>query len=153
MPEAPVQETPIETSPTESPSDNAAAPAKVRKKAEKKAAKAKPVAKLNGHVKMAKKPAKVKDDSARHVSKDLTVDQKRVAVLKALKQMGATGATTAKSKLQVAAKSGLSGFDVYGICYHKNQLAVEGLIKQAEHQDVRGLCYYVTAKGLKSLEK
>jgi hypothetical protein len=156
MPEAPVQEAP--TTPTEtSPEVNTAAPAKVRKRAEKKAAKTK--AATNGHTKPVKKaPVAKKAKTAgapvlRETTPGLTGEQKRTMVLRALKQMGATGSMEAKSKAQIAVKAQLTEFDVYCACYHKNPLQATGLVKAAEHEDVRGLCYYVTAKGLKSLEK
>lgn len=82
----------------------------------------------------------------------LTVEQRRVAVVKAMTAMGATSATGAKTADQISAKSKLTRFDVYGILYHANKLQSEGYVKQVQIEDVRGLSYYLTAKGAKGYQ-
>lgn len=78
--------------------------------------------------------------------------ERRVAFLKMLKKLGATSAAAARSKTEIAAKLGYGEYDVYCLGYHKYPLAVNGLVKSATHEE-GGLAFYITVKGLASLDK
>lgn len=79
----------------------------------------------------------------------LSVDQRREKVVKTMIKIGANNATSAKTADQIAAKTGFTRFDIYGLLYHTNFLAQEGYVKQVKIEGVKGLSYYLTAKGSK----
>lgn len=83
---------------------------------------------------------------------DKSVGERRLAVVIALRKMGATGEKAARTADELAAKTGLSRFDVYGQLYHTHKLQKEGFAKQCEVEGVRGLSYYLTAKGFKATD-
>lgn len=79
--------------------------------------------------------------------------ERRWAIVSAMKSLGATNALSAKTADEIAKKSGLTRFDVYGHLYHTRQLQVEGYAKQVSHEEVRGLSYHLTAKGAKAVKE
>jgi len=81
---------------------------------------------------------------------DMSPTQRRLAVIKAMRKIGAVSATTAATADLLAEKSGLTRFDVYGQLYHANPLQKNGFVKQVQVEGVRGLSYHLTAKGQKS---
>lgn len=94
----------------------------------------------------AKKPTK-KPASGFERASDVPWNEKKVAVFKALKQLGATkGPTSARSAVQVADKAGVSQRDVRHYCYHAR---AAGLVEVAEAEGVRGYSFYLTARGAK----
>lgn len=83
---------------------------------------------------------------------DKSVGERRLAVVIALRKMGATSEKAARTADELAAKTGLSRFDVYGQLYHTHKLQKEGFARQCEVEGVRGLSYYLTAKGAKATD-
>ena len=79
--------------------------------------------------------------------------ERRLAVVVALRKLGALSEKMARTADDVAAKSGLTRFDVYGQFYHTHRLQTEGYVKQCEVDGVRGLSYYLTAKGAKATDE
>jgi hypothetical protein len=67
-----------------------------------------------------------------------------------MRKLGARDPDTARTADELAAKSGLTRFDVYGQLYHTHRLATGGYVKQVQVEGVKGLSYYLTAKGLKA---
>lgn len=104
------------------------------------------------------KPAKaeksVKTDKVgtggRVTTTNLTPAERRTMLLKAMKKLGATSAGAARTADEIAKKSGLTRFDVYGLCYHSHPLVTDKLVKIAKIEGVHGLSYYLTASGLKA---
>ena len=128
---------------------------KAFKKAIKKSAAKKVAAKAaskSGGDKPAKKRAAAKAASDRGMA-DVPVKERRVALLKLLVKLGATSGADARPCGVLAEKLGYTAYDVYCLCYHKYELATEGLVKQAKVEGQRGVCYYVTAKGRESLKR
>lgn len=103
--------------------------------------------------KLAKKAVKKtvkKADKSRTTTEGLTVEERQTQLIKAMKKSGANSAGTACTAKVLAEKAGLTEFDVYCLCYHKNQLVTNGLVKIAKLEGVRGLSYYLTVKGSKT---
>lgn len=78
------------------------------------------------------------------------VAERRQMLVKLMVKMGAVSPATAKTKGELAAKCGLTEFDVYGLLYHTHLLQTGGFVKQVKIDGVKGLCYHLTAKGLKA---
>lgn len=125
----------------------AAKPKATAKKTPTKAAKPKPKA-IAKPVKAVAKAPKVRAIG----DTDAPVAERRQIVVRAMIKMGATGATSARTADEISAKSGLTRFDVYGLLYHTNELQKSGYAKQAQLEGVRGLSYYLTAKGAKGYD-
>lgn len=85
----------------------------------------------------------------RRVKSDLSVVDRRWAVVRAMKALRATNGSDARTSDQIAAKSGLTRFDVVGMLYHAHLLQVGGYAKQVKHEGDQSLSYYLTAKGQK----
>lgn len=81
---------------------------------------------------------------------DMSPAQRRLTVIKMMRKVGAISATTSITAEQLASKTGLTKFDVYGQLYHANPLQRNGFIKQVQVESVRGLAYHLTAKGQKT---
>ncbi len=125
------------TATVETPTGKPVAAKIVKTKAPKKPV-AKPATKAKAKV--------VRDRS----SADVPAAARRLALVKLLRKCQATKATTAKPISFLAEKLGYNPYDVYCLVYHKYQLAVEGFVKTAKIEDVKGLCVYLTAKGVKT---
>lgn len=101
-----------------------------------------------------KTPVKTKNGDkvsrARVVESDLTPVQRRLVVVKAMRKIGATTAATSITATALAAKCGMSRFEVYGALYHTHPLQVQGFVKQVKLEDNRENSYHLTAKGIKS---
>lgn len=127
------------------------APAKVMaKKPAKKAVKvpAKPkkeAKKIAPKVKKEKKDEKVDRSMA-----DMPVSERRKKLLSCLKKKGATNAGTAIPGTALAKALGFTNYDVYMLGYRTSPLIIDGLVKAVKMEDVHGLSYYLTAKGLKA---
>lgn len=133
-------ETPVATAPVKVKR----APAKTKPAAKKKApAKAAPKASANG---------KAKAKASRGMA-DVPAAQRRVALVKLLRKVGATGAGSAKPVSELAAKLGYTKYDVYCLAYHKYHLATAGILKTTTEEGVRGLVVYLTAKGVKATDE
>lgn len=105
----------------------------------------------------AAKPTPKKADTATVAPKgrsvgetDKTPAQRRMAVIKAMRGLGAVSATTSVTADRLATKCGMTRFDVYGQLYHTNHLQRDGFVKQVQMEGVRGLSYHLTAKGQKT---
>jgi ribosomal protein L7/L12 len=79
-------------------------------------------------------------------SHDVPWNDKKVAVIKALKSLKAFGAADARSAKDIAEKASLSTHDVRHYCYHAK---VSGLTGVADIEGIRGYAFYLTAKGQK----
>jgi biopolymer transport protein ExbD len=92
------------------------------------------------------KPAATKTEAQYGIdrSHDLPWHDKKVAIFKALKALGATKSGDAVSAVQVAAKAKVTARDVRHYCYHAK---AAGLVDLATIEDVRGHAFYLTAKG------
>lgn len=112
----------------------------------------KPRAKKAKAAKKAAKPkaARASANGHRKVTPGLTAADRRRKVLGAMRSLGATGYQSAVGADRIAKAAKLTEFDVYGALYHANPLGAGGYVKQDTHEDVRGLVYYLTAKGQKS---
>ena len=89
---------------------------------------------------------KVPTEKARQ-SCGLPVKERQDRFIAALRSLKATSPTSAKPAADIIAADGkLTEFDVYCLGYHKNALAVEGKVKTASIEGVRGLSYYYVAK-------
>ena len=78
---------------------------------------------------------------------DLPWHAKKIAIFKALKALGATSASDARSAQDVAGKAKVSARDVRHYCYHAKTSGLTGI---AELENVRGYGFYLTAKGVKA---
>lgn len=109
----------------------------------------------------AKKPAVAKVKAAAKVEKPgrttgatgKSAGERRLLIVKVLRKMGAVSPGSARTAEDVAAKCGLTRFDVYGQLYHTHKLQAEGFARQVETEGVRGLTYYLTAKGVKATDE
>lgn len=111
--------------------------------------------KKNGN-KKATKPGKAKapkaadsNGSGRHGvdrDHDLPWSDKKVAIFKAMKKMGAVGATNSKSATDIAEKAQVTSRDVRHYCYHAKAAGLVGVHEMAE---IRGYGFALTAKGEK----
>ena len=90
------------------------------------------------------------EKAVRTTTPGLDLAKRTASLLTAMKKLGAVSAGTARTADEIAGKSGLTRFDVYGLCYHAHPLVVDGLVKIAKMEGVRGLSYYLTAKGVKA---
>lgn len=138
------------TQPEAAPVATAAAPA-TKKSGTAKAAK-------SGKAKAAKKAAKPAKKAAKSAESngsgqfgmdrdhDLPWNDKKVAIFKAMKKMGAVGATNSKSATQIAEKAGVTSRDVRHYCYHAK---AAGLVGVHEMADIRGYGFALTVKGEK----
>ncbi len=95
---------------------------------------------------------KAETSPRRLCDKGRPVVERRRMVVKALRKMRATSAGTAKTATEIAAKCGLSRFDVYGQLYHTHKLQTDGFVKQIKDEGARELGYYLTAKGEKATD-
>jgi len=77
---------------------------------------------------------------------DLPWGETKVVVFKALRALGAKGATNARSAQEIAEKAGVTPRDVRHYCYHGR---AGGLTDVAEIEGMRGYGFYLTAKGAK----
>ncbi len=108
------------------------------KAADKKASKPK--------VKAKKKAAGKTDRSAA----DVPAGDRRVALVKLLRKLGASSATAARPVPLLAEKLGYNQYDVYCLGYHKFPLAVGGFLKSVKHEGQKTVSFYLTAKGMKA---
>lgn len=132
-----LQEAPADRMTLESSSNGQLPPA--RKPAARKAAK-----------KPAKKPAKAKKAPAKDRSAgDAPASERRAALVKLLRKMGADNGMSAVPISKLAGKLGYNPYDVYCLAYHKFPLAKGGFVKTTVHEDSREQCVYLTAKGAK----
>lgn len=74
--------------------------------------------------------------------------EKRLAVIQGMKKIRATSPTAARTAADIAGICGMDEKEIKHYCYHKQQLATEGYIGIAKVEDQKGLCYYLTAKGM-----
>lgn len=77
---------------------------------------------------------------------------KRVALVKALKVLGATNARGAETCDKIAAKAKLTEQDVKHYAYKDNDLVANGFVAITEIEGETRLGYYATAKGVKALD-
>ncbi len=80
----------------------------------------------------------------------VSVQDRRIALVKLLRTMKATSATSAKPVVEVAEKLGYTNHDVYCLAFHQFPLAKQGFVKTAKLPDVRGNAIYLTDKGKKT---
>lgn len=141
---AQVEETNVATTQAEAaPVATAAAPAK--KSGAKKPAKA---GKAKAAAKKATKPAASNGAAQFGMDRDhdLPWNDKKVAIFKAMKKMGAVGATNSKSATEIAEKAQVTSRDVRHYCYHAKAAGLVGVHEMAE---IRGYGFALTAKGEK----
>lgn len=73
---------------------------------------------------------------------------KRVALIRALRALGAVGAENGRSKKEVALKSGLPLNEVGHFLYKDNDLCTSGFVRYIKNlEGVRGGAYFLTQKG------
>ena len=105
----------------------------------------------------ARKPAPAKAAKPdRHMGASPAGDR-RVALVKRLRQVGATGPGSSRPLGDLAEKLGLTRFDVYGLVNgtsgeagsNPRCLVATGHVKTCVQEGVRGACVYLTAKGQK----
>ncbi len=84
---------------------------------------------------------------------DVPVAQRRLALVKLLRKLGATKATTARQVSELAGKLGYTNYDVYCLAYHTYFLAEAGIVKTCVQEGERGLGVYLTAKGVKATDE
>jgi len=77
---------------------------------------------------------------------DLPWNDKKVKIFRALKQMRATTAMSARGTDDVAKKAGVTGKDVRHYCYHARAAKLCGI---ADREEIRGYAFYLTATGAK----
>jgi hypothetical protein len=94
-----------------------------------------------------KKPA-VTEGKDRRMA-DMPVSERRVKFLSCLQKKGADGPGTAISGSDLAKMLEFTEYDVYVLGYRTSPLVKNGLVKTAVIEGVRGLSYYLTAKGMK----
>ena len=137
----PVQE--VEAVATPSTTATATKPAK---KSGKKAAKA--AAKKPAKAAKAAKPASSNGEGKFGIDRDhdLPWNDKKVAIFKAMKKMGAVGATAARSAVDIAERAQVTSRDVRHYCYHAKAAGLVGVHEMAE---IRGYGFALTAKGEK----
>lgn len=140
-------------------SDKAKPKAKPKAKVEKKPA-AKTVAKPKAKASTAPKSKPMSNDGKsvhadlpqQEVKFDGVGGERRVAILKAMKALGATGVTTAIPPDKIAAKAKIDDVKVVKIhldVYRTGELLHNGYAKSTKSEEVRGNLYYLTAKGVK----
>lgn len=135
--------TPVtETTPAPAPAAKPTVP-----KTAKPKAKAKPAPAKKEKPKADKKEKATTGD--RKVTSDLTPTQRHAKVLAAMRKLNAVNGSTAVTCEAVAAKSGLSKFEVYGSLWSQGPLQTGGYAKQCKVEGVRGTSYHLTAKGQK----
>jgi hypothetical protein len=100
-------------------------------------------------IKAKKAPKKEGKKVDRHMA-DMPASERRQKFLSCLKKRGATSAGTAIPGTALAKALGFTNYDVYMLGYKTSPLIVDGLVKVAKMEDVHGLSYYLTAKGLKA---
>lgn len=134
----------VETS--EAKNENAVVEKKQAKKPAKKRTK-KTVKKVVKRVKV-KKEKKEKKEGMCGIERDhdLPWNDKKVAIIKALKSLKAFGASSAVSAQDIAKQAKVTNRDVRHYCYHAK---VSGLTGVAKTEDVRGYSFHLTAKGAK----
>lgn len=79
-----------------------------------------------------------------------TPAERRLIVVKAMRKLGAVGATSSVTAAILVEKTGLTPYDVYCLLYKHYPLQVGGFVKQVQVEGVRGLSYHLTAKGQKT---
>lgn len=84
---------------------------------------------------------------------------RRVAVVKAMRALGAVSATEARPAEEITAKASKSAPELVGRVdlvkiildvYRTSELLHNGFAKSCKHEGERGLRYYLTAKGVKT---
>ena len=76
--------------------------------------------------------------------------ERRQALLKLMRKLGADKSTNAVPISKLADKLGYSHYDVYCLGYHKFPLAVGGYLKSVKIEGQPEMSLYLTAKGMKS---
>lgn len=80
---------------------------------------------------------------------DVPAKTRRRELVKLLKKLGATSGTSARPLTELAIKLGYTPYAVYCLVYRKHKLAIDGLIKTVDVEDVKGLSAHLTTKGAK----
>ena len=133
-----------ETATVETKSTKTATAKKATKKAAKKVAK-----------KAAKKSTKsdltAMQKQAEAAKRPIKWSETRVAVVKALRKLGAIDENTARVAGEISAKSGVDAVKVKIHCdvYRGNELIKHGFVKSVRPDGSRELAYYLTAAGRK----
>jgi hypothetical protein len=96
-----------------------------------------------------------KEMHAERASKPIVWSERRIAVVKAMKQLGAKNASTAVSAEDILKASKLKNVDVKTIKVHLDtyrgaELLAQGYAKSVRHEGQRALSYFLTAKGVKA---
>ena len=103
-------------------------------------------------------PAKESADRGdRSMAVDVSPGDRRIALVKKMRQLGATNASGAKTAKQLSEKVGYTQFDVYGLVSGTSGkagssprcLIATGHVKPAAVEG-EGIGYYLTAKGVKT---
>lgn len=81
---------------------------------------------------------------------DVPVAERRLALVKLLRKLGATSASTSRPISLLAEKLGYTRYDVYCLVYHKFPLATEGFVKVVQLEENPDRSVYLTAKGQKT---
>ncbi len=84
---------------------------------------------------------------------DVPAADRRLALVKLLRKVGATSSAAARPVGVLAEKLGYTAYDVYCLAYHKYHLAAEGIVKTTTVEGQRGLSVYLTAKGAKATDE
>lgn len=126
-----------------------------KKKAARRAG-AKSPATLRKNLATAKTSKKSPKVDAKKTSRDMAdapASDRRLALVKLLRKMGATSASTSRPIDALANKLGYNQYDVYCLGYHKFHLAKQGMIKTVKMEDQKVVSYYLTAKGAKASDE
>lgn len=122
----------------------------------KSAAKAKSPTALRKNLATAKTSKKSPKVGAKKTSRnmaDVPASDRRLALVKLLRKMGATSASVSRPIDVLADKLGYNQYDVYCLGYHKFHLAKQGMIKTVKMEDQKVVSYYLTAEGAKASDE
>jgi hypothetical protein len=116
---------------------------------------AKPVARPSPKAKPAAKPATeapLKSVHADEPQREVVWSDRRVAVVKAMRQLDAVSAETARTAGEIAGAAGIPEDEVFRVktildVYRTNELLHNGYAKSVRLEGERGLRYYLTPKG------
>ncbi len=97
-----------------------------------------------------KKTTKKKAEKQETQRKPRTIwNERRIAIVKALKALKAVSGPDAQTAEKVAEKAGVETQDVKHFCYKRNELCTQGYTSTASLEGTRLLGYFLTEKGLK----
>lgn len=71
----------------------------------------------------------------------------RASILTSMLAMGAVSETSARPKADIAKRARCLPIDCAHHLYYLNPLASQGIVKQCQQEGVKGLAYYLSAKG------